>query len=98
MNYWLHPEAEAELGQAATYYAEHASKNIALAFLNEFDRVVELIVQNPQRGARGQDGLLLYHFARFPYTVFYEENEACGPQIYAVAHQRRAPGYWLGRS
>jgi hypothetical protein len=29
VSYWLHPEAEAELGDAAVYYGEHASKPIA---------------------------------------------------------------------
>lgn len=39
----------------------------------------------------------LYHLDRFPFTVFYEEHETLGPQIYAVAPQARDAGYWLYR-
>ena len=50
MTHSIHPDAEAELGDAAVYYATHASLAIAEAFLAEYDRVRDLIIQNPQRG------------------------------------------------
>lgn len=98
MSWWLHPEAEAELGEAAVYYAQQASVLVAEAFLAEFERVRDLLVDNQQRGAHGDFGFRLYHFDRFPYTVVYEENAELGPQIYAVAHQNRRPGYWAARA
>ncbi len=98
MSHWIHPDAEAELGDAAVYYAEHASAAIALAFLAEYERVRDLLVENQQRGAHADGGMRLYHFDRFPYTLIYEEDPDLGPQIYAVAHQRREPGYWFGRT
>ena len=98
MKYWIHPEAEAEFGEAAVYYAEHANLTIAQAFIAEFERVRDLLVENPGRGPHGDFGFRIYHFDRFPYTVVYEEDEQAGPQIYAVAHQHREPGYWLVRS
>jgi plasmid stabilization system protein ParE len=97
VNYWIHPEAEAELGDAAVYYGEHASRLIAEAFLAEFEHVVELLIENQKRGPHGDFGMRLYHFERFPYTVIYEVDERSGPQIYAVAHQSREPGYWSAR-
>jgi hypothetical protein len=39
VSHWLHPYAEAELGEAAVYYAQHASLAIAEAFLAEYERV-----------------------------------------------------------
>jgi plasmid stabilization system protein ParE len=69
VTYWLHPDAEAELGQAAVHYAQHASLAVAEAFLAEFERVRDLLVENQLRG----------------------------PQIYAIAHQHREPGYWTNR-
>ena len=48
MSYWIHPDAEAELGDAAQYYVEQASASIALSFLAEFERVMELLVENQQ--------------------------------------------------
>lgn len=98
MNYWIHPAAEAELSEAAAYYATHASRTIAEALLIEFERVRDLLVGNQQLGVRTELGMRLFHFDRFPYTIIYEENEDLGPQIYAVAHQRRRPGYWSSRT
>ena len=97
MSYFIHPDAEAELGDAAVYYATHASEMIALAFLAEFERVRDLLIENQRRGPHGDNGLRIYHFERFPYTVVYEEDGLKGPQIFAIAHQSREPGYWAER-
>lgn len=97
MTHWLHPDAEAELGDAAVYYAEHVNRAIAEAFLMEYQRVRNLIIENPQRGPHIAFGLRAYHFDRFPFSLIYEESPN-GPQFYAVAHQSREPGYWAGRA
>lgn len=97
MTFWLHPEAESELGDAALYYAQHASPAIAEAFLAEFERIRDLLIENPSRGPHAEHGMRVYHFDRFPYTVVYEPDPHRGPQIYAVAHQHREPGYWKSR-
>lgn len=98
MTYWVHPDAEVELGDAAVYYAEHASRSVALAFLAEYERVRDLLVENPLRGPGSEYGFRVYHFNRFPYTVIYEVDERFGLQIYAIAHQHREPGYWSSRT
>ncbi len=97
MTVWIHPEAEADLGDAAVYYAEHASVAVAEAFLAEFERVKDILVENQARGPHVDFGLRVYHFDRFPYTDVYEEDSG-GPRIYAVAHQHREPGYWRRRT
>ncbi len=97
MSHWIHPDAEAELGDAAIYYATHASKAIAEAFLDEYERVLDLLVENQQRGPHLEGDLRVYCFDRFPYTVVYAQDERKGPQIFAVAHQSREPAYWMGR-
>ena len=91
MSYSIHADAEAELGDAAVYYATHASGMIALAFLAEYERVRDLLIENQQREPRGEDGLCAYHFDRFPYTVVYEEDDVNGPQIFAIAHRVANP-------
>ncbi len=96
MSYWLHPQAEAELGEAAVYYAEHASRAVAEAFLAEFERVSGLLVENQARGPHADYGLRVYHFDRFPYSIIYEPT-GTGPHFYAIAHQHREPGYWAER-
>jgi plasmid stabilization system protein ParE len=98
VSHWIHPQAEAELAEAAVYYATHASQAIAQAFLAEYERVRDLVVENQGRGSRGEDGLRLYHFDRFPCTVIHDEDPQSGPQVLAVSHQRREPGYWNDRS
>jgi plasmid stabilization system protein ParE len=98
VSYRLHQEAETELGDAAVYYAAHANKVIAEAFLEEFERVAALLGINQQLGTPKEGGMRVYPFRRFPYTVVYRENKETGPQIYAVAHHSREPGYWQGRT
>lgn len=98
MTHSIHPDAESELGDAAVYYATHANHAIAEAFLAEYERVRDLIVENQQRGPQAEDGLRVYHFDRFPYTLIYAEDPTRGPQILAVAHQSREPGYWGSRT
>jgi plasmid stabilization system protein ParE len=97
LNYFIHPDAETELGDAASFYTTKASPKIANAFLAEFERVVELLIANQQRGPHDTGRLRVYHLNRFPFTVVYEEHKALGPQIFAVAHQSREPGYWHER-
>jgi plasmid stabilization system protein ParE len=79
------------------FYARHASAAIAHAFLAEFERVIELLAQNQQRGPHVLADMRVYHFDRFPYSVMYQVDALRGPQIYAVAHQRREPMFWTGR-
>jgi plasmid stabilization system protein ParE len=97
VSYWLHPDAEAELAEAALYYAKHASRSVAEAFLAEFEQACDRLVENQLRGPRGDGGLRVLHFDRFPYTLVYEPDTDYGPQVYAVAHQHREPGYWRER-
>lgn len=97
MKYWIHPDAEADLGDAAVYYASPASQSIALAFLAEYERVRDLLIENQKRGPHGEGDMRVYHFDRFPYTIVYAEDERKGPQIFAVAHQSREPGFWAER-
>ncbi len=96
MSYWLHPEAEAELGDAAVYYGEHASKPIASSLVTEFERVLTLLVAKQHLGTPADDGLRTYPLKRFSYSLVYREASS-GPQIYAVAHQHRNPKYWQER-
>ena len=97
MSYWIHEEAEVELGDAATYYAEHAAIKIAIAFLSEFERVIELLQENQQLGTKKEQGMRSYPFTKFPYSLVYREDENSGPQVFAVSHQNRESGYWQGR-
>lgn len=96
MKYWIHPDAASELNDAANYYAEIASKEIAKAFISEFEKIKDLIVWNQKLGKEFEQGIRIYYFQRFPFGLVYCEGES-GPEIYAVCHHRREPGYWKSR-
>ena len=97
MSFSLHPAAEAEFQLAATGYGERAGRNIALAFLAEFERLAELLASNPGLGTPARDGLRIHPMRRFPYSLVYR-GAALGIRILVVAHQHRQPEYWRGRA
>jgi toxin ParE1/3/4 len=97
VNYWIHPEAAEELNDAALYYAENASKEIARAFVAEFERVKNLVIWNQNMGREFLQGVRILYFHRFPYGLVYCTDNT-GPQIYAICHHRREPGYWKDRT
>lgn len=96
MTYSLHPEAEAELLTAASFYKQQAGPGLAAAFLAEFEQVASLLVENPGFGTPVGDELRVFPFRRFPYSLVYR---AIGAEIrvLVVGHQHRRPGYWRPR-
>ena len=96
MSYTLHPDAELELLDAAIYLVEHASKKIANAYLDEFERVANLVDAYPKLGTQEDGEYRFYPFAKFKYSLVYFEDYY-GPLILAVASQSREPGYWRSR-
>jgi len=72
-------------------------RRIAEAFLAEFEHARDVLIENQARGPHAEFGFRLLLFDRFPNSIVYEEGSD-GPQIYAVAHQHREPGYWLSRT
>ena len=81
---------------AAIYLAEHASRKVAHAYMDEFERVADIVEIYPGLGTPEDDGLRVYPFSKFKYSLVYFETET-GPLILAVAPHRRAPGYWKTR-
>ena len=96
MNYFLHPAAEAEYLESIAYY-ESKRPGLGASYLAEFERVMELICEAPQRNpVENRPDLRRMRMKKFPYTVLYREK-AGSVQVLAVAHHRRRPQYWLGR-
>ena len=82
--------------EAAAYLAEHASLKVAHAYMDEFERVTEIVEVFPSLGTPEDDGLRIYPFSKFKYSLVYIETDS-GLLILAVAPQRREPGYWKAR-
>ncbi len=96
MNYWLHPEAQEDLREAAEFYREQAGNALSQSFLAEFEHAVELLLQYPRLGPVWRRGNRRLVTRRFPFAVIYTIH---GEQIriIAVAHQSKHPGYWRRR-
>ena len=93
----FHPEAEAELLAAVIYY-EDQRPGLGVDLRQEVEAAVGLVQKSPQVfAARPADDLRKCPVRRFPYAVYYLDLDA-EIWIAAVAHGKRRPGYWAGRS
>ena len=87
--------AEIEMVEAAVYYETQVG-GLGAAFLAKVKTAVRDVAARPEAWpvVRNDTRTRLVH--RFPYAVLYRLD----PEeivIVAVMHQRRRPGYWLGR-
>jgi len=91
-----HPLAEQELTVAALYYEERAA-GLGADFLTEVERTEAFLTQVPAAGRILSGGNRRVSLRRFPYHLIFRIE---GDRLYvlAVAHHRRAPGYWQSRS
>lgn len=96
MSYSLHPGAEQDVADALDFYAEKAGPLVAMRFLQEFERVVDLLVEHPGFGTPIPNGRRVFPMRFFPYSVVYRSLEA-GIRVIVVRHQRRKPNYGGGR-
>ena len=90
-----HPEAKAELREAAVYY-ESCREGLGRAYLRAVDAAVDRIIEFPEAWRRIHADFRRILVRRFPYGVIYA---LWGDGIYVVAimHLKRKPGYWLTR-
>lgn len=90
------PAALAELQDAAAYYTAKVNADLARAFVDEFERVANLVSASPQLGAIFRANQRRYFLRKFPYSVIYQiaRDEL---RVLAIAHQRRRPAYWSRR-
>lgn len=91
----VHVDAQTELDAAATWYEERRV-GLGLGFVAAIDRTFQRIAERPEAFAVYRAPIRRAVVHRFPYIVFFEA-EAHRVVVYAVAHARRRPGYWLGR-
>ena len=86
------PEAEAELREAFLWYFDR-SPLAADAFGSEVADAIDGLEDTAADWPKDEDGVHFYLLKHFPYTVRYEiaDREVT---VLAIAHQRRAPGYW----
>lgn len=90
-----HPDAEAELIEAAQYY-ERRIVTLGVRFLDDADRAVSMIMETPQRWKVIEEDVRSYLMPRFPYAIYYR---ALSDRIHILAfkHHSRHPDYWRYR-
>jgi plasmid stabilization system protein ParE len=93
----LHPLAQEELVAGAVHYSTQVDAALGQAFIEEFNKAVALLCEHPMLGPPWRGTLRRLPMRRFPYSLVYHvDHESL--RILALAHQRRRPGYWRGRS
>jgi plasmid stabilization system protein ParE len=91
----IHPAALEEAEAALDWYARR-SRRAAGMFLDELDRAMDQIGQNPEQHPRHDFGTRRFVLRRFPFVIVFRKGVA-GVEIIAIAHGRRRPGYWRER-
>ena len=91
----IHPAALEEAEAAVDWYAQRSGR-VAGMFLDELDRAIDRIGQNPEHYPPHDFGTRRIVLRRFPFVVVFRKA-AIGVEIIAIAHGRRRPGYWRER-
>lgn len=90
-----HPDAEAELIEAARYYESRVT-TLGVQFLDEADRAVAMILKAPERWRIIEGDVRSYLMPRFPYAIYYRDYPD-RLHILAFKHHSRHPDYWRYR-
>jgi plasmid stabilization system protein ParE len=91
-----HPDAEAELVEAAQFY-EARVPGLGSRFIDEFDASIEGLRTAPERWAIVEGDIRRYLMPRFPYGIYYRiSGEVL--RVLVVKHHSRHPDYWKHRS
>ena len=98
MNAIILAAAEDDLEQAFDYYFA-IRRELALDFIDEYRRGVELMLEHPNAWQLLDETYRRYRLHRFPYGIVYRVDRAANQIIIvAVMHLSRAPGAWRGRN
>ncbi len=96
MNYSFHDLATGDVIAAQDYYLQQAGSAVAMRFMNELDRVIHLLLENPGFGTPVAKHRRSYPLKDFPFSLVYQiEGEQL--RILVVRHQRQRPSFGRGR-
>ena len=92
----FHSEARKEFFEAADYYEEQVV-GLGDVFIDEVEKVLDVIEQQPASGTKITKTERRFLVSRFPYGMIYsvEEDQIT---IFAVMNLKRKPGYWKTRT
>ncbi|HZW30620.1 MAG TPA: type II toxin-antitoxin system RelE/ParE family toxin [Isosphaeraceae bacterium] len=91
----MHPDAEAELLEAAWFYEKRVS-GLGGRFLHEFDAAIQTIQAAPDRWRIVGGEIRRYVMRKFPYGV-YSRVQGDTLRILVIKHHKRHPDYGKDR-
>jgi plasmid stabilization system protein ParE len=89
------PQAEDEILEAGAYYRDR-SADAARRFAGDIEALIGMLVQFPRVGSPVAHEARRVLLSNFPYQLIYR-IEGDEIRVYAVAHLKRKPRYWMGR-
>ncbi|MBI2479754.1 MAG: type II toxin-antitoxin system RelE/ParE family toxin [Planctomycetia bacterium] len=92
----FHPEATLELEESAAWYAEQ-SPVAAHGFAISVDRALKRISSDPDRYPKVDRLHRACNLARYPFQIVFRSDKS-SITVIAIAHAKRRPGYWRGRT
>ena len=88
----LHRGAQRDLEAAFQRYRKHASDRVALRFLEEVERAIELLCTNPASGTSAPSGRRVFALRTFPYWLIHRPDRS-EIVVLDVRHQHRDPSF-----
>lgn len=96
----LRQKAEQDIGEAVEHYRAEAGEAVGLKLIGELERVLTRMGSHPGAGSSryahdlGLPGLRFQLLRRFPYLVFYVEQDN-SIDVWRVLHGHRDVPAWL---
>lgn len=90
-----HPEAEAELIEAARFY-EQRVPGLGARFLDATDHAIKAILEDPESFRIFAGNIRQSIMSKFPYTIYFRIHPD-HLRILAFKHHSRHPDYWRDR-
>lgn len=92
----FHPDAEQDIVEAASFYAQEGSPALAARFVAEVKRVSNLLLSHPGLGTYRPNGRRFFPTKIFPYGIIYRVLED-GIYILVGRRHRRRPAFGISR-
>jgi toxin ParE1/3/4 len=95
-DFLFHELATKDYRRAKNWYARQSTQ-ASRRFVAAVNDALKRIAEGPERGAIYAEQIRWMKTRRFPFVIYYEIGSDSCVNIYAIAHGRRRPGYWLRR-
>lgn len=92
--------AQQDVDEAIAYYLHESGQAVALGFVDSLEHALHHIANHPKTGSTRYaveldlPGLRMWPLNRYPYLVFYAEQEYC-VDVWRVLHAQRHIPAWL---